>query len=202
MNIDRTDLGLLELLLEDGRLSFNELARHLNISTPTVSTRLKQLEELGIIQGFAIRLDHDRLDQLTVLATLEPQPDSLDALVAELQENEMVREIYSLDGGMLQLKATLPGGADIRVLLDALEHRELVKSYRWSVILKTHKELPRGYINPGTTLNQACDYCKSPIQGEAFKQKLDDRARYFCCPICQREYVKRREKLKARVGSE
>jgi len=32
------------------------------------------------------------------------------------------------------------------------------------------------------------------------KHKLDSKTHYFCCPICQREYVKRYEKLKARVG--
>lgn len=202
MNINQTDLGLLELLLEDGRMSFNELARQLNISTPTVSTRLRKLEELGIIKGFHIRLDHDRLNQLTVLATVDPNPGKAEELLKELENNEMVRELYSLDGSQLQIKATLPGGADIRVLLDFLGNQELVRSYSWKVVLRTHKELPRGYINQGTSLNQPCQYCKGPIQGEPVKHKLDGRARYFCCPICEREYLKRYERLKAGVGAD
>ena len=200
MNLDETDLGLLELLLEDGRMSFNDLAKRLGISTPTVSARLRNLEELGVIQGFHVKLDHDKLDHLTVVSTMDPQAGKAEELVEELVGNEMVREVYSLDTGALQLKATLPGGADIRVLLDFLNNRELVKSYRWNVILKTHKEVTRAYITAATRLNQPCDYCKSPIQGNPVKHKLDTRTRYFCCPICQREYVKRREKLKKRVG--
>jgi len=202
MNLDETDLGLLELLLEDGRMSFNDLAKRLGISTPTVSARLRNLEELGVIQGFHVKLGHDKIDQLTVLSTLEPLAGKEEELTKDLVENEMVREVYSLDTGALQLKATLPGGADIRVLLDFLNNKALVKSYRWNVILKTHKELPRAYITAATRLNQPCDFCKSPIQGTPVKYKLDTKARYFCCPICQREYVKRREKLKQRVGSD
>ena len=199
MNLDKTDLGLLELLLEDGRMSFNDLAKHMGISTPTVSTRLRNLEELGVIDGFHVKLNHEKIDQLTVISTIEPHTGKTEELMNELQESEMVRELYSLDGGEVQIKATLPGGADIRALLGFLNNRELVKRYHWNVILKTYKELSRAYISPGTSLNQPCKYCKSPIQGEPLKHKLDDRTRYFCCPICQREYVKKYEKLKKRA---
>ncbi len=183
-------------------MSFNELAKELGISTPTVSARLRKLEGQGLIQGFHVKLDNDRLDQLTVIASLEPQQGKEEELVTELLESEMIRELYSLDGGALQMKATLPEGADIRVLLGFLDNRELVASYRWKIILKTHKELPRGYINSGTRLNQPCKYCKSPIQGEPVKHRQEGKTNFFCCPVCQREYLKRREKLKARVGSD
>ena len=112
----------------------------------------------------------------------------------------MVREVYSLDSMGVQIKATLPGGADIRVLLAFLNKRELVKGYRWNVILETHKELPRGYVNSGTGVNQPCVYCKSPIQGEPVKYKLGEKTKYFCCPICEREYLKKYGKLKKRAG--
>jgi len=196
MNLDETDLGLLELLLEDGRMSFNDLAKHIGISTPTVSARLKHLEELGIIDGFHIKLNNDKLDQLTVISTIEPHTGKTEMLIKELLESEMIREVYSLDMMVIQIKATLPGGTDIRVLLDFLNNRELVKKYHWSVILKTHKELPRGYINSGTRLNQPCMFCKSPIQGDPVKHRLDNKTRYFCCPICEREYLKKFGKLK------
>lgn len=196
MNLDETDLGLLEQLLEDGRMSFNDLAKHLGISTPTVSARLKNLEELGVIDGFHIKLNHDNLDQLTVISTIESRDGNTEKLIKELLASEMVREVYSLDGLGIQIKVTLPGGADIRILLDLLNNKELVKKYQWNVILKTHKELPRGYINSGTKLNQPCMYCKSPIQGDPVKYKLDKKTRYFCCPICEREYLKKYDKLK------
>ena len=201
MNLDATDLGLLELLLEDGRMSFNDLAKNLGISTPTVSARLKNLEELGIIEGFHIKLNHDNLDQLTVISNIEPKNGMEEKLIEELLGSEMIREVYSLDREGIQIKATLPGGADIRVLLNFLNNKELVKKYQWSVILKTHKELPRGFINSGTRLNQPCMYCKSPIQGDPVKFKLDNKTRYFCCPICEREYLKKYDKLKKRSNS-
>ncbi len=201
MNLDETDLGLMALLLDDGRMSFNDLAKSLGISTPTVSARLKKLEELGIIEGFHIWLNHDKLDQLSVISTIEPRTGKAEILISELLGSEMIREVYSLDAAGIHIKATLPGGADIRVLLDFLNNRELVKRYRWNVILKTHKELPRGYINSGTRLNQPCMYCRSPIQGDPVKHRLDDRTRYFCCPICEREYLKKYTRLKESAGS-
>lgn len=197
---DEIDLGLLELLLEDGRMSFNDLAKQVGISTPTVSTRLKGLEEQGIIEGFHIRLNHDKLDQLSVISTIEPLPGKADQLIEELKEFEMIREIYSLDGLDIQVKATVPGGADIRVLLDLLNNRELVKNYTWNVIMMTHKELPRGYISSGTGLNQPCMYCKGPIHGSPVKKKIEEKTKYFCCPVCEREYLKKLEKMKRRAA--
>ncbi len=201
MNLDAIDRGLLELLLEDGRMSFNDLAKQTGISTPTVSSRLKHLEELGIIQGFQILLDQDKFDQLSVLCMLEPESGKEKELIDLLVGNEMIREVYELDAGKIQIKVTLPGGADIRVLLEFLNNRELIRTYSWNVILKTQKELTRGYINVGTELNQPCMYCKGPIHGDPVRNKVDGTNRFFCCPVCQREFMKRYQDLKKRADS-
>lgn len=52
---DDLDVRIVRELQRDARVSFNELARRLKISTPTVSYRVKRLEDVGIIQGYTIR---------------------------------------------------------------------------------------------------------------------------------------------------
>lgn len=52
---DDLDVRIVRELQRDGRVSFNELARRLGVSTPTVSYRVKRLEDVGIIQGYTIR---------------------------------------------------------------------------------------------------------------------------------------------------
>lgn len=55
--LDRTDINLLQALTEDGRTSIAELARLVGLSAPSVSERLKRLEEAGIVTGYAAKID-------------------------------------------------------------------------------------------------------------------------------------------------
>ena len=60
--IDNTDRKILDLLQENGRIAASHIAVELNISIPTVTERIKKLQESGIIQGFHAVLDPKKLD--------------------------------------------------------------------------------------------------------------------------------------------
>ncbi len=52
MTLDDLDWRLLDELQRDARLSFNELARRAGVSAPTVTQRVRRLEEAGVITGY------------------------------------------------------------------------------------------------------------------------------------------------------
>src|SRR5690348_12719740 len=56
-DLDSVDWALLTALQEDARLSFNELARRVHLSAPTVAQRVRRLEESGAITGYHARVD-------------------------------------------------------------------------------------------------------------------------------------------------
>lgn len=58
--LDELDRRLLELLQGDGRLSYRALAEVVGVSVPTVSARIKRMEDLGIILGYSVKLDPAR----------------------------------------------------------------------------------------------------------------------------------------------
>jgi Lrp/AsnC family leucine-responsive transcriptional regulator len=58
--LDQTDWRVLAELQSDGRLSFNQLARRVNLSPPAVAERVRRLEELGVIAGYQARVDPAR----------------------------------------------------------------------------------------------------------------------------------------------
>jgi DNA-binding Lrp family transcriptional regulator len=59
--LDDLDRRLVELLVEDGRLSVNELAKRANVSRATAYQRLAQLRAGGVILGFSARVDPAKL---------------------------------------------------------------------------------------------------------------------------------------------
>jgi len=62
MTIDNTDRKILDLLQENGRIAASHIADELNISIPTVTERIKKLQESGIIQGIHAVLDPKKMD--------------------------------------------------------------------------------------------------------------------------------------------
>src|SRR3954467_12233985 len=56
-DLDAVDWALLEALQEDARLSFNELARRVHVSAPTVAQRVRRLEKSGVIVGYHAQVD-------------------------------------------------------------------------------------------------------------------------------------------------
>ena len=59
-SLDPTDWRILAELQSDGRLSFNELARRVNLSAPAVGERVRRLESDGVIAGYQARIDASR----------------------------------------------------------------------------------------------------------------------------------------------
>lgn len=59
--IDKTDLKILELLTEDAKRPFTEIARKVHVSPGTVHVRMHKLEQAGIIERTTLRLNYARL---------------------------------------------------------------------------------------------------------------------------------------------
>ena len=65
INLDDTDLQLLQQLQRDASLSNQALARHLELSAPTCLRRVKRLQELGLIEKQVAILSSEHIARLT-----------------------------------------------------------------------------------------------------------------------------------------
>jgi len=59
--LDETDHQILDMLIENTRTPFTDIAKNLNISAGTVHVRVKKMEEAGIIIGSSLTLDYKKL---------------------------------------------------------------------------------------------------------------------------------------------
>jgi Lrp/AsnC family transcriptional regulator, leucine-responsive regulatory protein len=85
--LDVVDARLLKVLTEDARTSVAELARLVGLSAPSVSERLKRLEESGVIKGYAAAIDPAALGlPLAAWLRIRPLPGELKR-VAEILRN-------------------------------------------------------------------------------------------------------------------
>lgn len=60
-SLDTTDWRLLDALQRDGRASYADLARTVEMSPSAVTERVRRLEQSGVITGYTARIDPERL---------------------------------------------------------------------------------------------------------------------------------------------
>jgi Lrp/AsnC family leucine-responsive transcriptional regulator len=72
---DETNVRLLTDLQGDARLTLAELGRRVGLSAPAVAERLQRLEQEGVIRGYRVELDPERLGYpLTAVIRIRPAP--------------------------------------------------------------------------------------------------------------------------------
>ncbi|KEQ56307.1 HTH-type transcriptional regulator LysM protein [Marine Group I thaumarchaeote SCGC RSA3] len=60
--LDEVDIGIIQSLQEDGRKSFRQISRELDISTPTIQARYQRLVNIGLIKSISPIIDSSNLD--------------------------------------------------------------------------------------------------------------------------------------------
>jgi Lrp/AsnC family leucine-responsive transcriptional regulator len=97
--LDNIDLQILYSLRADARTSIAELARTLNMSAPSVSERLRRLEESGVIERFTIDIDPKLLGySLAFYIRIRPLPGQLSNVVSQITEIEEIVECDRITG--------------------------------------------------------------------------------------------------------
>ena len=76
--IDRIDARIVAVLAADARTSIAEIARTVRLSSPSVSERIKRLEEAGVIEGYSARINPAALGfSLSAWLRIRPVPGEL-----------------------------------------------------------------------------------------------------------------------------
>ena len=99
MELDEIDTKIIKNLLVDARLSSRQLAHKLSLSTVTVISRIKKLQQKKIIKGYTARLDHELLGyDITGIIEITTRKGKMLEIESELSENENVCGVYDITG--------------------------------------------------------------------------------------------------------
>lgn len=98
--IDNTDLKILEILRDDAKKPFTEVARRVNVSQGTVHVRMAKLEEAGIVEKTTLKLNYARLGyDITAFIGIFLEKSALyDKVVAKLKEIQEITSIHYTTG--------------------------------------------------------------------------------------------------------
>jgi DNA-binding Lrp family transcriptional regulator len=99
MHLDETDVKILKALTLDARLSSRQIAKQCGVSIGTVLSRIKRMENEGIIRGYSALLDHEKLGyELTVVSEITVSKGRLLEVENEIARLPNVCCVYDVTG--------------------------------------------------------------------------------------------------------
>jgi len=99
MDLDETDVKILEALMLDARLSSRRIAKRCGVSIGTVLSRMKKMEKEGIITGYSAVLDQEKLGyELTVVCEVTVSKGRLLEMENEIARLPSVCCVYDVTG--------------------------------------------------------------------------------------------------------
>lgn len=85
--LDEIDRSILNLLVTNARMPIKEIAQEVGLSSPSVSDRMRKLEERGVIRGYTLDIDPKALGfLLQAIVHIRPLPGKLHVVQELIEE--------------------------------------------------------------------------------------------------------------------
>jgi len=99
MAYENLDRKLVNKLLDNGRASLRSLGGDLDVSVTTVSNHISNLEDDGVIEGYAPIVDYSELGyDVTAILQLKVEGSALPDITDRLQEHKHMVTVYETTG--------------------------------------------------------------------------------------------------------
>ena len=97
--LDETDRRILSVLQRDARTSMRKISKEVGVSLGTVSNRVRKLEGAGVIRGYAVLLDPEKIGwDLNVVIGLRIQKGRLIEIQEKIAKDPRVYGVYDVTG--------------------------------------------------------------------------------------------------------
>lgn len=141
--LDDIDIAILKHLQENGRAQRNTIADLVGLSVPSVSERMRKLEERGLIKGYHAILDSKEF-HFDITAFIFVQVDgseNYNSFVENVEDEPEILECHSITGdGSHFLKVRTKNTASFESLLSRIQSWKGVGKTRSNLVLSSFKE--------------------------------------------------------------
>ena len=120
--IDAVDIKILRALCADARLTMANLARMVDLSPPSVTERVRRLEDAGVVRGYGARVNPAALGlPLSAYIRIRPMPGQLRKVAEVLNGLDAIVECDRVTGeDCFIAKAHLRSVEDLETVIDKI----------------------------------------------------------------------------------
>lgn len=102
--MDQVDKKILDLLIENGRMSYVDIGKQLGLSRVAVRERVSKLVEDGVIEQFTVVINSGKAGkEVSAFFEIDCEPSSLVKVAEALAENASVASCYQMTGPLLYI---------------------------------------------------------------------------------------------------
>ncbi|WP_240376188.1 Lrp/AsnC family transcriptional regulator [Bacillus piscicola] len=99
MKVDDTDRQILNLLTENGRMSYVDIGKELGISRVAVRDRVQQMMNEGVIERFSVVINSELVGKgVSAFFEVDCEPNHLVDVAEKLSNNPNVASCYQMTG--------------------------------------------------------------------------------------------------------
>jgi len=145
--IDSVELNLLHLISKNARISIIELASQLKITAKTVASKIKNLEKRGIISGYSVILNVEKLGYQYYKLHIDLQ-NTTPQLLKKWNQFLLIHPYvayrdYVIGGNSTEIEMQLPGERELRNFIDEMkrEFSQIIRQHEVFYFYKEHKLL-------------------------------------------------------------
>lgn len=142
LEVEETDLEILQILSEDGRKSYRNLAQELNKSPVTIKKHIEDLEARDIIKGYGVQIDYEKLGY-DIIAFIEVTISKGKMLEVErgIAQHPNVYGVYDITGTSDALiLARFKNRLELSRMIKSIHTSEFVKRTSTHLVLNVIKE--------------------------------------------------------------
>ena len=147
IKIDEIDKKILKVLEDNGRMSYAELGRKLDLTRVSIRERIVKLREKGIIEKFTVVVNPEKVDKkLSAFFEIDVDPNHLDEVATKLAEEERVYSLYLMTGAStLHMHSLLRDHDELEeFLIEKIYSQKGITRVKSNIILKRYKSREGG----------------------------------------------------------
>ena len=147
MKLDETDIQILKTLQKDARESASHIADKANVSVPTVTERIRKLQESGVILGFQTAIDPSSigLDVSAIITIISGSSQYYREVTIAAEETPEVVQCFSTTGnGSHMLYVVTKNSNTLEELLRKIQS--------WPGVARTETQIILSSYKPGSTI--------------------------------------------------
>ena len=142
MTIDDIDREILISLQQEGRKTASQIANELNLTVPTITERIRKLQEGSVIKAFQAIIDPRSigLDVTAIITVISSSSDKHKNVIEKVKETPEVVQCFSTTGmGSLMLWVATENSQTLEELLRNIQSWPNVTRTETQVILSKYK---------------------------------------------------------------
>ena len=142
--LDELDQKIVQLLIENARMSYSEIGQQVGISRVAVKTRILSLEKRGVIEEYTTIINPQKMNgAVSCYFEIETSPETFAQVTEILNSHETITQIYRVTGrNKLHVHAVAASGEEMeRLMTEVIDPLPGVISSSCNMILSRIKDI-------------------------------------------------------------